>query len=90
MTPTAPPQDAIPVRCFSFHPSGDYMAVGTDHTAVRVYDIATAQCYVNPFSKEHHTNRVTSTQYGRQGGGERMWLGGGVRGGRGWGRQTLR
>ncbi|KAF0288703.1 Cleavage stimulation factor subunit 1 [Amphibalanus amphitrite] len=55
--------DAIPVRCFSFHPSGDYMAVGTDHTAVRVYDIATAQCYVNPFNKEHHTNRVTSTQW---------------------------
>ena len=57
-----PPQDATPVRCLSFHPTGDYLAVGTDHTAVRVYDVATAQCYVNPFSREHHTNRVTSTQ----------------------------
>lgn len=56
-------QDCEAVRCLAFHPTGDYMAVGTDHNVVRIYDINTAQCFVSPISAQHHNSSVTCVKY---------------------------
>lgn len=51
------------MRCLSFHPTGDYLAVGTDHNVLRVYDINTAQCFVSPISSQQHASSVTCVKY---------------------------
>ena len=37
--------DTHPVRSVSFHPLGDHLLVGTGHSALHVYDVATFRCY---------------------------------------------
>lgn len=55
--------DVHAVRCLSFHPTGDFMAVGTDHEVIRVYDINTSQCFVSAIAAQQHQSSVTTVQY---------------------------
>ncbi|KAG4071780.1 hypothetical protein HA402_011934 [Bradysia odoriphaga] len=55
--------DVVGVRCLSFHPTGDYMIVGTDHEVLRVYDINTSQCFVSAIASQQHTSSVTCVKY---------------------------
>ncbi|XP_059619553.1 cleavage stimulation factor subunit 1 [Phlebotomus argentipes] len=55
--------DCEPVRCLSFHPSGDFMVVGTDHNVLRVYDIATSQCFVSAIPSQQHRAGVSCVKY---------------------------
>ncbi|KAB7493612.1 Cleavage stimulation factor subunit 1, partial [Armadillidium nasatum] len=55
--------DAEPVTSLSIHPTGDYIAVGTEGPIIRIYNINTCQCYVCPYPKEHHTDSVTSVKF---------------------------
>lgn len=56
-------QDCHPVRCLSFHPTGDYMAVGTDHEVIRIYDLHTAQSFVSAIPSQQHTGGVSAIKY---------------------------
>ncbi len=56
--------DVVGVRCLSFHPTGDYMIVGTDHEVLRVYDIHTSQCFVSAIASHQHTGSVNCVKYG--------------------------
>lgn len=56
-------KDCEGVRCLTFHPTGDYMAVGTDHEVLRVYDINTAQCFVSAIPSQQHKSSVTCVKY---------------------------
>lgn len=51
------------VRCLAFHPTGDYLVVGTDHNVLRVYDINTAQCFVSPVPAQQHNSGITCVKY---------------------------
>jgi len=53
-------QDADQIRCMSFHPTGDYLVVGTSHPVIRLYDVMTAQCFVCSIPSHQHTAGVTS------------------------------
>lgn len=56
-------KDCQGVRCLAFHPTGDYLVVGTDHNVLRVYDINTAQCFVSAVPTQQHTSSVTCAKY---------------------------
>lgn len=51
------------MRCLTFHPTGDYLAVGTDHNVLRVYDINTTQCFASAIPSQHHTSSITCVKY---------------------------
>ncbi|XP_049284443.1 cleavage stimulation factor subunit 1 [Anopheles funestus] len=55
--------DCVPVRCIAFHPTGDYMAVGTEHNVLRVYDIHTSQCFVSAIPSQQHNSGITCVRY---------------------------
>ncbi|KAF6157094.1 hypothetical protein GIB67_041555 [Kingdonia uniflora] len=40
-------QDTHNVRSVSFHPSGEFLLVGTDHPILHLYDVNTFQCYLS-------------------------------------------
>lgn len=51
------------MRCLSFHPTGDYMVVGSDHEVLRVYDVNTSQCFASAIPSQQHTSSVTCVKY---------------------------
>ncbi|XP_059486358.1 cleavage stimulation factor subunit 1 [Neocloeon triangulifer] len=55
--------DSEPIRCMNFHPSGDFLLVGTSHPVLRMYDANTAQCYVCCFPSHQHTDEITSVKF---------------------------
>ncbi|XP_055687370.1 cleavage stimulation factor subunit 1 [Lutzomyia longipalpis] len=55
--------DCEPVRCLSFHPLGDYLVVGTDHHVLRVYDVATSQCFVSAIPSQQHRSGISCVKY---------------------------
>lgn len=59
--------DCEPVRCISFHPTGDFLAVGTDHNILRVYDVHTGQCFVSAIPAQHHKSSITCVRYASNG-----------------------
>lgn len=59
--------DYSPVRCLAFHPTGDYLAVGTDHHLLRVYDIHTGQCFVSAIPSQHHKSAISCVKYAATG-----------------------
>ena len=59
--------DAYPVRSISFHPSGEYIISGTDHHAVRLFDIQTMKVFIQPNSSDHHSGAVTKVRYAPNG-----------------------
>ncbi|KAG0066639.1 cleavage stimulation factor, 3' pre-RNA, subunit 1 [Linnemannia elongata] len=38
-------QDSHPINSVSFHPSGDFLLVGSESETVRIYDVKTLQCF---------------------------------------------
>ncbi|KAF9181896.1 hypothetical protein BGZ51_005129, partial [Haplosporangium sp. Z 767] len=50
-------QDSHPINSVSFHPSGDYLLVGSDSETVRIYDVKTLQCFTpKAFTNPRHNN----------------------------------
>lgn len=56
-------QEAAEVRCMSFHPSGDFMLIGTNHPTLRLYDVNTFQCFVASNPNDQHVAPVTAVKY---------------------------
>lgn len=59
--------DAAAIRAFSFHPSGDFLAVATEQSTLRVYDTNTCQCFVSPLASQHHSEGLTSVHWSADG-----------------------
>lgn len=51
------------MRCLAFHPSGDYLLVGTQHSTLRLYDVNTSQCFVSQNPKDQHSGAITMVNY---------------------------
>lgn len=49
----------------SFHPTGDYIAVGTDHHVLRIYDISTAQCFASAIPSQQHKGAINCVKYAK-------------------------
>ncbi|KAL5014386.1 hypothetical protein ScPMuIL_008656 [Solemya velum] len=56
-------QEAAPVRCLSFHPSGDFILVGTLHPTLRLYDVNTFQCFVCRNPNQQHKGPITAAKW---------------------------
>lgn len=56
-------QEAEMLRSISFHPSGDYLLVGTQHPTLRLYDVSTFQCFVSCNPLDQHTDAICSVSY---------------------------
>eukprot|EP00771_Trimastix_marina_P002014 gnl/Trimastix_PCT/3123.p1 GENE.gnl/Trimastix_PCT/3123~~gnl/Trimastix_PCT/3123.p1 ORF type:complete len:490 (-),score=134.27 gnl/Trimastix_PCT/3123:250-1719(-) len=55
--------DTHEVRSLTFHPSGDYLVVGTEHPILRIYDVRTLSCYCCPNAPDHHQAPITHVRY---------------------------
>ncbi|XP_007953786.1 cleavage stimulation factor subunit 1-like [Orycteropus afer afer] len=55
--------EAEMLRSISFHPSGDFILVGTQHPTLRLYDINTFQCFVSCNPQDQHTDAICSVNY---------------------------
>lgn len=55
--------DCEAVRSLSFHPTGDFLAVATDHHLLRIYDVHTGQCYVSAIPAQHHNKPINCVKY---------------------------
>jgi len=58
-------QEASPIRCFAFHPSGNYMLVGCQQPTLRLYDVNTLQSFVSSNPLDQHSESITSIDYNR-------------------------
>lgn len=56
-----------PVLSMAFHPTGDFLLVGTEHHVVRLYDVASGQCYMSPHEQHEHVGAVTSLAFSSNG-----------------------
>ena len=56
-------REASELRVVSFHPSGDYLLVGTQHPTIRLYDVATTQCFVSSDPSDQHKGPITCLKY---------------------------
>ncbi|KAJ3275340.1 hypothetical protein HDV01_000632 [Terramyces sp. JEL0728] len=59
--------DAYPVRSISFHPSGEFIISGTDHHAVRLFDIQTMKVFISSNASDHHQGAITKVRYASNG-----------------------
>uniref|UniRef100_A0AC35TGF8 Cleavage stimulation factor 50 kDa subunit n=1 Tax=Rhabditophanes sp. KR3021 TaxID=114890 RepID=A0AC35TGF8_9BILA len=55
------------INSLSFHPSGDYLAVGTDNKVLRLYSTETQQCWVSSHPADQHSSGITCTDYSGEG-----------------------
>lgn len=69
--------DCEAVRGLAFHPTGDYLAVATDHHLLRVYDVHTGQCFVSAIPAQHHKSAIQCVKYAATG---KLYATGGVDG----------
>ena len=51
------------MQALSFHPTGDYLLVGTKQPVVRVYDVNTSQCFVTNHLDGSHKGEILSLAY---------------------------
>jgi len=51
------------LRSISFHPSGDFLLVGTQHPTLRLYDVNTFQCFVSCNPLDQHTDTISGVGY---------------------------
>ena len=58
-------QEASPIRCFTFHPSGQFMLVGCQQPTLRLYDLNTIQSYVSPNPLDQHFGPITTIDYNK-------------------------
>ncbi|KAL2935444.1 Cleavage stimulation factor subunit 50 [Bienertia sinuspersici] len=62
-------QDTHNVRSVSFHPSGDYLLAGTDHSIPHLYDINTFKCYLTANADDIAANAaINQVRYSSTGG----------------------
>ncbi|KAF9175139.1 phosphate system positive regulatory protein pho81 [Mortierella sp. AD010] len=55
-------QDSHPICSISFHPSGDFLLVGSEAETVRIFDVKTLQCFTpRPFSGPPSHSSATSS-----------------------------
>jgi len=59
--------DTHPVRSVSFHPLGDHLLVGTGHSALHVYDVATFRCYTAARPEDNHTAPIACARWSADG-----------------------
>lgn len=59
--------DSYPVKSISFHPSGEFIISGTDHHAVRMFDIQTMKVYIPPSAADQHQGPITKVRYAPSG-----------------------
>ena len=55
-------KDSHNVRSIHFHPTGDYILAGTDLNVVKVYDVATMQCFVGQRANDLHMNAINQVK----------------------------
>ena len=60
-------REVAPIRCLSFHPSGEYMIIGTEHSTLRLYDVNTLQCFVSSDARDQHSAAITALDYAQDG-----------------------
>lgn len=60
-------QDATQIKTLSFHPSGDFLAVGTIHPVLRVYDVHTLKCFAVADRNSNHTGAINTIDYSKNG-----------------------
>lgn len=58
-------QEASIIRCFTFHPSGNYMLVGCQQPTLRLYDVNTCQSYVSSNPLDQHSEPITMIDYNK-------------------------
>lgn len=58
-------QEASIIRCFTFHPSGNYMLVGCQQPTLRLYDVNTCQSYVSSNPLDQHAEPITMIDYNK-------------------------
>eukprot|EP01027_Heterolobosea_sp_BB2_P010110 GEZU01014877.1.p1 GENE.GEZU01014877.1~~GEZU01014877.1.p1 ORF type:complete len:339 (+),score=49.96 GEZU01014877.1:47-1018(+) len=56
-------QESNNVRTLNFHPSGDFLIVGTDHNVLRLYDVNTFQCFSSSNPQDHHFSPINQVRY---------------------------
>eukprot|EP00708_Paratrimastix_pyriformis_P003091 GAFH01001860.1.p1 GENE.GAFH01001860.1~~GAFH01001860.1.p1 ORF type:complete len:452 (+),score=90.62 GAFH01001860.1:185-1357(+) len=60
-------EESYPVRSISYHPTGDYLLVGTEHPVVRLYDMHTMEALCCPEVADHHTAPISQVRFSPQG-----------------------
>lgn len=60
-------QDQFAVKSISFHPSGDFLLSGTEHSSPRIYDIHSLQCFIPTTTPSSHTGQINCVRYSPNG-----------------------
>ncbi|KAF8566675.1 hypothetical protein P879_06095 [Paragonimus westermani] len=55
--------EASPIRTLHFHPSGNFLLVGTQHKTLRLYDVQTCRCYVSAVPEDQHQSSVNMVRW---------------------------
>ncbi|VDM31410.1 unnamed protein product [Hydatigera taeniaeformis] len=55
--------EASPIKTLHFHPSGNYLLVGTHHKTLRIYSVNTCQCFVSAVPEDQHNGAVTMARW---------------------------
>lgn len=62
-------QDTHNVRSVAFHPCGDFLLAGTDHSIPHLYDVNTFQCYLSSSLQDGHIDgAINQVRYASNGG----------------------
>jgi len=56
-------QDLATMRCLAFHPTGEFLLAGTDHSAVRLYHPKSNQCFSSPHPPNNHRGPVNGLSW---------------------------
>ncbi|KAA0199785.1 Cleavage stimulation factor subunit [Fasciolopsis buskii] len=59
--------EASPIRTLHFHPSGNFLLVGTQHKTLRLYDVQTCRCYVSAVPEDQHQSAVNMVRWSPNG-----------------------
>ncbi|CAL8095716.1 unnamed protein product [Calicophoron daubneyi] len=59
--------EASPIRTLHFHPSGNFLLVGTQHKTLRLYDVQTCRCYVSAVPEDQHNSAVNMVRWSPNG-----------------------
>ncbi|CAH8510126.1 unnamed protein product [Heterobilharzia americana] len=59
--------EASPIRTLHFHPSGNFLLVGTQHKTLRLYDVQTCRCYVSAVPEDQHMSAVNMVRWSPNG-----------------------